>query len=90
MITQCAGVRHLPARNTFEKAAADERGVYHRAGFTSDEGWLLPVVEQRLPSLHRLLASPFHCPGVEVTCYGHWTSVFGVFDIRSNILSKSS
>ena len=43
MITQCAGVRHPPAGITFEKAAADEVEVY---GFTSDEGWLLSVVEQ--------------------------------------------
>ena len=46
MITQCVDVRHPPAGIIFEKVAADEREVYHRTGFTFDEGWLLPVVEQ--------------------------------------------
>ena len=46
MITQCAGFRHPPADITFEKTAADEHEVYHRTGFTFDEGWLLPVVKQ--------------------------------------------
>ena len=46
MITQCACVRHPPAGITFEKAAVDEREVYHRTGYTSNEGWLLPVIEQ--------------------------------------------
>ena len=43
---QCVDVRHPPAGITFKKATADEREVYHRTGFISNEGWLLPVLEQ--------------------------------------------
>ena len=101
MITQFPGVRYPPVGITFEKAAADKREVYHRTGFTSDEGWLLHSLSSVRSSTENASKSTYPFFFVSLIPYSSAQTLksramatgfrfLASSTTRSNILSKSS